>query len=109
MAKCKAEERAKAAEKGTRLVEKSAPKSRTPVSKRRKVDEASSLEPTFENSTSKEHNVDEDASFELISVSQRKKVRLLLRMTIILIRISAVCFRTFEEDKMEKTGMEWYM
>ena len=69
------------------------------VSKKSKIDEASSSEP---NSASKDH-VDEDTS-----VSRRKK-----RMTaaknddIIDPNQCCLCFRTFEEDEMEKTGMEW--
>ena len=35
-----------------------------------------------------------------------RNVRLLLRMTIDPNQY-CVCFRTFEEDEMEKTGMEW--
>ena len=86
----------------------SAPKVRAPVLKKRKVDEASSLEPTFQNSASKEHNVDEDTSFESVSLSQRKKRKTAAKNDdIIDPNQCCVCFRTFEEDEMQKTGMEW--
>ena len=66
MAKCKAEEIArKAAERSARLGKRPALKVRTPVSKKQKVDKApaSSLEPTFENTASKEHNINENHQF----------------------------------------------
>ena len=101
MAKCKVEERArKVAERSARLVKKSAPKAKAPVSKKRKVDEASSLEPTFENSASKEHNVDEDTSFESVSVTQRKKCKTAVKNDdYIDPNQYCVCFRTFEDGE----------
>ena len=103
MAKCKAEERArKSAERSARLVKKSAPKARAPVSKKRKVDKASSLEPTFENSASKENIVD----LNQFQFHKGRNVRLLLRMTIILIRISAVYVSGLSK-KMKWRKLAW--
>ena len=81
----------------------SAPKVRAPVLKKRKVDEASSLEPTFQNSASKEHNVDEDTSFHF---RKGRNIRLLLRMTILLIRISAVYVSGLSK-KMKCRKLAW--
>ena len=99
-AKLKAAEKArKAAERSARLVKKSAPKVRATVSKKRNINEVLSSEP---NSASKEH-VDEDTS-----VSRRKKRKTTAKNgDNINPNQCCLCFRTFEEDEMEKTGMEW--
>lgn len=98
-AKLKAAENAKkAAERSASLAKKYTPKVRTTVSKKHKIDEASSSEP---NSASKDH-VDEDTS-----VSREKKLKTAKNDDIIDPNQCCLCFRTFEEDEMEKTGMEW--
>ena len=75
------------------------------MSKKRKVDEASSLEPRFVTSATKEHNVDEDTS---VSVSQRKKRKTADKNDDnIDPNQCCVCLQTYEEDEMEKNGMEW--
>ena len=99
-AKLKAAEKArKAAERSARLAKKSAPKVRARVSKKRNIHEVSSSEP---NSALKEH-VDEETS-----VSQRKKRKTTVKNDDnIDPNQCCLCFRTFEEDEMEKTAMEW--
>ena len=103
MVKRKAEERAKkAAERSSRLTKRAAPKATTSVSKKRKVVKdsfPSCLEPGSERKD------DEDASS---SVPQRKKRKTASKNDDnINPKECCVCFRTFEDDEVEETGLEW--
>lgn len=98
------------------MTKRAAPKA-TSVSKKRKVDKdltPSSLEPGA--SVSKKRKVDKDLTPSSLepgaSVLQRKKRKTTSSAAkndgnIIDPNQCCVCFRTFEDDEVEKTGLEW--
>ena len=103
IAKRKAEERAKkAAERNSRSKNRAPPKVKTSVPKRRKVDEegTSSAEPV--SGTKQRHT-----SKNPVATRKKRMTAAAKNDSTINPNECCVCFRTFQEDEIEKTGLEW--